>query len=633
MTASRHSDQHRSSEEARLKRRIVRPWSSRTDGYRGGRGWRLYRAAAEALDRRIGWDRLWTPVALLVLIGLRDSLRRHNLHDTGTVPTTGTTPAPPVRPEVLTSRTPDGTYNDLAAPLTGMAGARFGRNVPLEVANRPEPADVLEPSPREVSRQLMTREDLIPATSVNALVAPWLQWMIRDWFSHGKNPTDNPWRIELADDDPWSQQPMLVMRTQEDPTRPDGLRSPRTSINTSTHWWDASQIYGTTEDYRRESRTFEGGKLRVEANGLLPTPKSNHPTAEEPGFWLGLVPLQTLFTREHNAVCDMFAEAYSHWDDEELFQRARLVIAALIAKIHTVEWTPAVISHPATVIGMRANWWGLAGERLSRVFGRLADSEVVSGIPGAPTQHYGVPYSLTEEFTAVYRMHPLTPDYFDLRSCTSDRSHRETPYTLRELSGPKSLSLLREVPMADLLYSFGTEHPGVVTLRNFPRFLQEFVRPDGTTMDLAAVDILRHRELGVPRYCEFRRQLRLVAPKTFAELTDDPELADRMTTLYDGDIERLDLMVGLFAERLPSGFAFSDTAFRIFIVMASRRLNSDRFLTEDFTPAVYTREGLRWLADNTMASVILRHYPELRPAMRGAGNAFVPWHRAGASPQ
>jgi hypothetical protein len=61
--------------------------------------------------------------------------------------------------------------------------------------------------------------------------------------------------------------------------------------------------------------------------------------------------------------------------------------------------------------------------------------------------------------------------------------------------------------------------------------------------------------------------------------------------------------------------------------MASRRLNSDRFLTDDFTPAVYTAEGLRWLADNTMASVILRHYPELRPAMRGAQNAFTPWQR------
>jgi hypothetical protein len=36
---------------------------------------------------------------------------------------------------------------------------------------------------------------------------------------------------------------------------------------------------------------------------------------------------------------------------------------------------------------------------------------------------------------------------------------------------------------------------------------------------------------------------------------------------------------------------------------------------------------MRWLADNTMASVILRHYPELRPALRSAPNAFLPWQR------
>ena len=45
----------------------------------------------------------------------------------------------------------------------------------------------------------------------------------------------------------------------------------------------------------------------------------------------------------------------------------------------------------------------------------------------------------------------------------------------------------------------------------------------------------------------------------------------------------MDLTVGLYAEPLPEGFGFSDTAFRIFILMASRRLNSDRFFTTDYT--------------------------------------------------
>jgi Animal haem peroxidase len=62
-------------------------------------------------------------------------------------------------------------------------------------------------------------------------------------------------------------------------------------------------------------------------------------------------------------------------------------------------------------------------------------------------------------------------------------------------------------------------------------------------------------------------------------------------------------------------------------VMASRRLNSDRFLTEDFKPEVYTQVGMDWIRDNTMITVLLRHYPQLRSALRGVDNAFTPWSR------
>jgi hypothetical protein len=88
-------------------------------------------------------------------------------------------------------------------------------------------------------------------------------------------------------------------------------------------------------------------------------------------------------------------------------------------------------------------------------------------------------------------------------------------------------------------------------------------------------------------------------------------------------------MVGMFAEDLPPGFGFSDTAFRIFILMASRRLESDRYFTTDYRPEIYTQEGLNWITNNTMRSVLLRHYPELRPALREVDNAFAPWRVVG----
>jgi hypothetical protein len=66
--------------------------------------------------------------------------------------------------------------------------------------------------------------------------------------------------------------------------------------------------------------------------------------------------------------------------------------------------------------------------------------------------------------------------------------------------------------------------------------------------------------------------------------------------------------------------------------MASRRLNSDRFFTTDFRPEVYSPTGLNWIRDNDMRTVLLRHLPELRPALRHSDNAFAPWTRTGPTP-
>jgi hypothetical protein len=184
------------------------------------------------------------------------------------------------------------------------------------------------------------------------------------------------------------------------------------------------------------------------------------------------------------------------------------------------------------------------------------------------------------------------------------------------------------MPMADIIYSFGTSHPGAITLHNYPRSLQHFQRPDGL-IDLAATDVLRTRERGVPRYNQFRRLLHLNPVESFEQMTDNPEWADELKSIY-GDVERVDHMIGMYAEPKPKGFGFSDTAFRVFVLMASRRLKSDRFFTRDYRPEVYTQTGLDWVESNSMRSVLLRHFPDLKPALDGVANPFAPWRVAGS---
>jgi hypothetical protein len=59
--------------------------------------------------------------------------------------------------------------------------------------------------------------------------------------------------------------------------------------------------------------------------------------------------------------------------------------------------------------------------------------------------------------------------------------------------------------------------------------------------------------------------------------------------------------------------------------MASRRLKSDRFFTDDYRPEVYTPEGIAWVKNSGMAAVLRRHIPELAPAFGGLDNPFTKW--------
>jgi hypothetical protein len=276
---------------------------------------------------------------------------------------------------------------------------------------------------------------------------------------------------------------------------------------------------------------------------------------------------------------------------------------------------------------MRVNWSGLAGDELQDALAFLDDEELLGGIVGSEADHHTAPYSLTEEFVAVYRMHPLIPDDVGFYSVATGR-HLESK-RLDEISGRRTPAITERVTMPDLFYSFGTCHPGAVTLHNYPRLLQNLRRDNGEHLDLAAVDIYRDRERGVPRYNEFRRLLRKPPVKSFDELTHNPEWRKQLKTVY-GDLEKVDLMTGLFAEPLPEGFGFSETAFRIFVLMASRRLKSDRFFTDDYRPEVYTEFGLDYIQKNSMLSVLRRHHPQLGPALSGVTNAFHPWKKTTA---
>jgi hypothetical protein len=567
------------------------------------------------------WFELPGPIAGKHLVEMRNELRAKNLHDTEDPPL-DTSDLPPSG-EALALRTNDGTYNDLKCPRMGSAGVRFGRNFPLSETS-PDTANLMRPNPRTVSRELFTRTTFQPATMVNVLAAAWIQFQVHDWFMHSKGNQTHTHDIPVADDDPWHERPMRVPVTPADRPKVEGSTRPPAYANENSHWWDGSQVYGSSTALQAKLRAGRDGKVLVGADGRLGWDPITR--REITGFtensWVGLSLLHSLFAMEHNAICDRLRKDFPKWDDERMFQQARLVNAALMAKIHTIEWTPAILPHPIIKTALNTNWRGVLGD-LQKVFTALNDNELLGGIPGSPTDHHTAPYTLTEEFVSVYRMHSLMPDDYTIRALGTGEVLGQ--FDLLGLSGAAGRTITEQFACDDLLYSFGVAHPGALRLHNFPKHLQLLVNDDGERFDLAAIDVLRDRERGVPRYNRFRRLLRKPAVKSFEELSDNPQWVEELKRVYNNDLEQVDLMVGLMAEPLPEGFGFSETAFRIFNLMASRRLKSDRFLSKDYRPEVYTKPGFEWVEKTTMIDILLRHFPRLKPAVTGIESAFHPW--------
>jgi hypothetical protein len=584
----------------------------------------------EGVNKLIPWHKLPSYVGVLNIAALRYQLRQKNLHDVYPSPEGQGTPGCPHMSDeqYLHTRHSDGLFNDLSAPKMGCTGMRFGRNVAREHTAKPSEAEIMTPNPRLISEELLNRDTFKPATSLNLLAAAWIQFQVHDWFQH-ENSTTEKYNVTLPDGDHWSSPDgkMAIEKTQEDTARDKTDEIAPAYKNMNTHWWDGSQIYGSTEARTTELRgSAKNGKLTVDEQKLvtfLPRDANGIPqTGFSTNWWLGLEMLHTLFVLEHNSICDALVAAYPGWTDEKLFDTARLVNCALMAKIHTVEWTPAILAHPALKISMEANWWGVLGETLYKLLGRVSrTSEAISGIPGSGVDHHAAPYALTEEFVSVYRMHALIPDsiaFFDAKS-----GEHKTTHSIQDVAFEKARKPIEEdgLDFADVLYSFGINYPGAITLNNTPDFLRDLHTPDGRHIDLSTIDILRDRERGVPRYNAFRRLFHLPAVSSFVALTGgNTELAAKLDRLYDGDVEKVDLLIGCLAEPLPKGFGFSDTAFRVFILMASRRLKSDRFIAGDWNEETYSKVGMKWVQDGGMKDVLGRHFPVLKDVLDKSQN-------------
>ncbi|KAI9327541.1 heme peroxidase, partial [Obelidium mucronatum] len=506
----------------------------------------------------------------------------------------------------------DGFGNNPSDALTGGASEPFGRNT-FRVLDQDLRVD--NPLPNTVADVLLNRDAFTPAPPVNLFVAAWIQFVLHDLFDHNTDPS---LRETIGT--------QTLNPTKNIPGHP-GVFSNRVD-----HFLNGSQIYGNNSIEAAAIMDPATGKMRLQ-NGYLPIDPATD--MEQLGFkkniWFGLALIHYVMVLEHNAIVDKFATLYPEWTPDQLYNHARLIISALIAKIQGIEWTPAIIQNKVGIFGQFHMFYGFFGQGLRRRIGTQRWlGNFINGILGGKLDYRGVKYASTEEFTAVYRLHSLIPDEFQLRNIKND--HVLAKYKIANTLFEGSHKVNTHQDKENLIYSMGVNFPGALVLNNFPTFLRN-IRDQGQdpslpNIDLASVDIIRDRERGVPRYNAFRRGFLLKPIKSWSDLTTDPATIAKLTQVYGDDVEALDLLVGTLAEEKLPGFVFGETTYSVFVAQTQRRIECDRFLTVDFRKEVYTQEGLDWVEYTSFATILRRHFPAVQSVLKDDDNAFLPWKRA-----
>lgn len=593
------------------------------------------------------WDRRGTLRGKLELGGIRADLNRDKLqstYDAGLVGRQQPGQRRPAWTERFRTATGAWTTDD---PMEGAAGTEIQRTGAPLSSRRDRSADDL-PDPRRVSRLILSAPAGRPRTEVpflNLLAIAWIQAQLHDWVSHRPTPFTGFHEVPLAADDPLRECYGLgMLRMPKSAPNPMPQAGPLTYLSEVTQWWDASHLYGSdqaTQDSLRcgEHGILPDGKLRIDGD-LLP----KHPATgiEDSGFtrnwWVGLDIVHTLFVKHHNYICDELKKTHPGWSGDQLFHTARLVNAAIMAKIHTVEWTPAVLPNSKVVEGMGANWWGLF--QTSKPFrersiggGPLEPVHpVLGGIVGGRRDNHGKPYGVSEEFVELYRLHAAIPD--DVRVRSIEGMPLEVVPT-DATRGARAGAMAAQFGVAALLNSFGHQHMPALVNNNYPAFMSGMSVDGQAVFDIGTADILRARERGVPAYNDFRRMLGLKPIGRFEDLGCSAETAHTLEDLYGtgkAGIEKMDLLAGTHCELWrPENFGFGETVFTVFIQMASRRLQADPFYTEKLNERYYAKRGMQLVEAATFKDVLLQHYPELaRSGLKNLHNAFEPW---GTSPQ
>jgi len=501
------------------------------------------------------------------------------------------------------NRTIDGSANNLINQDWGSAGAELGTITSNGFADGMNtPAGATRPNPRVISNTLFAQSGLLD----DPLNLSDFIWVFGQFLDHDVTAVSSS-TVETANIpvnfadvhfNPGNAHNNVMIRMNRSQPRANSGTSttnPRKFSNDITSWIDGSNVYGSDQARANYLRSFVGGKLKVSAGNLLPyntdtneadgqaDSAAPHMENENPFnsllFVAGdgraneqplLAGFHTLFVREHNRLCDELALANPTWMDEELYQHARKMVGGYLQSITYNEWLPSMGVHLPAYQGYDPTVYPNATNVFTAAAFRLGHTLLNSNL------------QMVEDDGTSLGSVTLAEAFFNPGMVTSTGIEHFFKGMAQQVEQNMDGKVVDDVRN----FLFGPPTLGLGGL------------------DLAAININRGRERGLPDFNTIRTDLGLTAYTDFSQICADQQVVTVLAGLYSS-VDDIDPWVGMLVEDHMSDALFGETVMEIMVQQFQALREGDRFYYEN-DPGLSASEKSE-IANTTFRDVMMRN--------------------------
>ncbi|MHC5113171.1 MAG: peroxidase family protein [Planctomycetota bacterium] len=485
-----------------------------------------------------------------------------------------------------------GLDNNVENPAWGSTNIHLLRNTLVAYDDGvSEPAGAWKPGTRAISNGLCAQEGLMPndADATNYL------WQWGQFLDHDIDLTDvmipiEPFDIPVPRCDPVFDPACLgnrfipLDRSLYDPETGTGTDNPRQQINQITAFIDASNVYGSDPTRAAALRASDGtGTLLMSAGGLLPWNFAGLPNlgGPSPNLFLagdircneqvGLTSMHTLFVREHNRIARQLRLEHPKMSGEEIYQEARARVGALIQVITFQEFLPLLLGPDA--IEPYAGYDPAVNPGIENVFSAAC---------------YRVGHTLLSP--EIMRLdadgNPIPEGHLGLQDAFF------APHLITDEGG-----------IEPILRGLAAGHAQTVDTKIIDDVRNMlFLAPDPTFLDLAAINMQRGRDHGLPGYNQVRMDYGLRPARSFGDITSDKWAQRALESMYD-HVDDVDVWLGGIAEDHVEGAMVGELIRTVLADQFTRLRDGDRFWHEN----QFTGDVLAELQATRLADVIRRN--------------------------